>query len=359
MRQPRALIKVNGEILQAWKCWDVHSTGLYTADTFRLELALSGQPADRGWLWWANQQVLQVEILAGFPADPTNYDSTNLTSMVLGNTDLIETDPVTGIITLSGRDLTAPMIDTKTDNKYQNQTSSQIVTQIAEAQGLTPNVTATTTKVGVYYNIDHVVPTTERSIWDLLTYLAQREGFQIGVRGKTLNFGPRSPDTSPFLITWDDSAPIATAEAKTLRFSHNLTLARDVVVKVRSWNMWYGQAYTKTATLKHTRGSAGEPQVYSYVIPGLSPDQAQQKAQNLAASISQHELRMAMDLPGDVTPTTADSIQLRGTPYDQIFYPDSIARSMEMPEEGGETESSGFRMTIEAKNTLPASMVLL
>lgn len=362
MRQPRGLVKVNGEVLQAWKSWEVHNTGIYTADTFRVELSLSGQPINRAWSWWASQQQLQIEVFAGFPADPDNYDSSTLTSLILGNVDLVDTDPVNRAIVLSGRDLTAQLIDIKSDQKYPNLTASKIAEAIAEQFKLTPNVTQTTKKVGVYYSIDQVVLTSERSIWDLLTYLAQREGFQVGITGNNLNFGPPSTGASPYQIKWTEPDPFPEATVSRINFSHNLTLARDVVVKVRSWNMSTKQAYTKTATVKHKSGSPGTPQIYSYVIPGLTPDQALQKAQNLARSISLHELRMTADLPGDITPMATDALKVEGTGtvYDTLYYPESITRTMVMPSGGGEDQDEGgFRMNIAAKNTLPNSTVLV
>jgi phage protein D len=359
MRQPRGLVKVNGEVLQGWTSWEVKNTGIYTADTFRVELSLTAQPLNRPWSWWEQQQQLQIEIFAGFPADPVNFSSDDLTSFILGNADISDTDPFRRRMTLTGRDLTAAMIDAKSDQKYPNLTSSQIVTRLASQYGLTPNVTATKTKVGVYYDIDHVVVTAERSIWDLLSYLAQREGFQVGVTGNTLNFGPRPTDTQPYVIQWQEPQPIPSANVTDIRFSRNLTLARDVVVKVRSWNMAQKAAYTKTATIKHAAGSPGQPQVYSYVIPGLTPDQCQQKAQSLAHSISQHEAKFSADLPGDIEPLTSDTLEVQGTGtvYDQIYYPSTITRSMRMPTAPG--DEGGFRMSIDAKNVLPSSVELI
>lgn len=361
MRQPRGLVKVNGQIAQGWVEWEVTNNTLYHADKFSVALSLRKQSQDMGWSWWAAQTQLTFEIFAGFPADVTNYDSNDLTSLILGNADSIEIDPLFGIIRVEGRDKTALLIDTKTAQKWINQTSSQIATQLAQAQGLTPKVTATKTKAGNYYAQDHVLPTHERSQWDLLTYLAQKEGFQVYVTGNTLVFGPAPPDAAPYIIQWQEPNPVLPASnAVRLNFSHNLTLSRDIVVRVRSWNMWQKASYTKTATVKHkSRNSGDTPQVYSFIKPGLTPEQAQQLANQTALSLAQHELHMHVELPGDITPTMQSVLQLRGTPYDQTFYPETIVRSMRLGGEGEDDDTGGFRMSIESKNVRPMTEVLV
>lgn len=350
MRSPRGLVKVNGIVAAAVRSWEVESNSLYHADTFRVELSLWGQPPQTNWSWWAQQQTLQVQIFLGFPLNPAQFDASQLTSLVLGNVDLIETDPIEGVIVLQGRDLTSLLIDLKTDQKWQNLTSSQIATKLAANAGLTPQVTSTTTRAGNYYDIDHVLPQTERSAWDILTYLAEKESFQVYVSGQVLYFGPPPPATTPYEITWQNPNPLPASNATRLRFSHNLTLASDVIVKVRSWNMRQKQAYTKTATSHHKRG-AGTPQIYTYTIPGLTPAQCAQRAQQLANSISAHEIRMHADQPGDVVPTIKSQIQVRGTPYDQLFYPETIRRTYDFEE--------GIRMIVEAKNSSPESTVII
>lgn len=352
MRQPRGLIRVNGNLITGWTEFEVVNNSLYQADTFEATLPLRNAAQGLDWNWWASQQVLTFEIYAGVPEDPAHYDANDLTQLIVGNADVIDTDPVHGTVHVSGRDHTALLIDTKSDQKYQNLTASQIATQLAEAAGLTPAVTATTTKAGVYYSIDHVLATTERSQWDVLTYLAQREGFTVGVSGTTLTFGPLAPDQTVYPINWIEPDPtLPQANVPRLSFSHNLTLARDVVVKVRSWNAAQKQAFTKTATVKHRAGSPGQPQIYSITRAGLTPDQAQQLAQTMAKNISLHEIRMRLEnMPGDGLLMTAQALELTGTPYDQTYYPERITRRF---------NSRGYFMDTEAKNVRPESEILI
>ena len=65
-----------------------------------------------------------VEIFAGFPKNPLQYDESNLQSRIYGRVDSVEFDPVSAQLTLSGRDLTALFIDEQVTLLFQNMTAS-------------------------------------------------------------------------------------------------------------------------------------------------------------------------------------------------------------------------------------------
>lgn len=217
-RQPRAIVKVFSTaadgppqppvIVPAWVEWSIENNTFYQADTFRVTFAASLLPAETNANWLSQQREAFVEIFAGFPADPTNFSETDLTSLIYGRVDDIDYDPVATTIDLVGRDLTAAFIDAKTSIQYQNLTSSQIATQLALAHGLTPVVTATTTAAGTFYAYDHVRMVDQRSEWDLLSYLAAQEGFNVYVKGQELHFEPRPTDTVTVTATPVDKAAL-------------------------------------------------------------------------------------------------------------------------------------------------------
>jgi len=358
-RQPRGVVKINGVRTQ-WVSWELDNNAFYQADTFRVKLALSAQPDPT---IFASASELDVEIFAGFPADPANYTEAELKSLIYGLVDDVTYDPVQAVVELSGRDFTSVLVDTKTTDKWPNLTASQIAEQIAKAHDLTPVVTATTAKVGTYYEIDHARLSTQRSEWDVLTYLANEEGYMVYVRGRELHFEPRpSPDAEPYVLTWQ--APTterghAIFDGKSVMFSRNLTLAKDVTVYVRSWNAKNNQGFTQKAKSARTKNTVlkkaaqpiGEPQVYTFNIPGLTPEQALQRAQSLLREITAHEVKMTAHLPADNVLDITKMIQVvgTGTAFDQMYYPDSIIRQMSL--------SDGYQMTIHGKNHSPESVV--
>lgn len=352
-RQPKGAVKLNGTVMPGWVSLEVDNNVFRAADTFRAEFAISLLPSDRNAVWLATQKDMSIEIFAT-PDCPGTYTPASSDSLILGQVDHLEYDPTTRRLSLSGRDYTAKLIDTKTSEQFSEQTSSQIATTLAGRHGLTPVVTATTTKVGVYYNSDHVEVSQERSEWDLLCYLAGKEGFVVYVKGNELHFEPPQPESgNNYVITW---AEPTSAEAYfsgsviDLAFSRDLTIAKGIVVTVRSWNAQQGKAFTaswpKSASTASTKPgqAAATTTAYNFTVAGLTMDQALAYAQKQYAIIVAHAVKLTATLPADAILDCTKTLQVRGTgtTFDQVYYPDSVKRSMSVDE--------GFRMEVSAKN---------
>jgi phage protein D len=339
--------------------WTSDANSFYQANTFRAEIPMTGLPARFGPDWFASQSDIEVNLFAGFPPDPTGFTAADLTSIFVGLVDDPVFDWEKRLITISGRDYTGKLIDTKTSEKYPNNTASQIANILATKYGLTPVVTATTTKVGRYYEIDNVRSQNERTEWDLLTWLAREERFNVYVQGKELHFGPPAQTGTPYQITYVPPSPDGPAQANVARFttSRNLTVAKDVKVTVRSWNAKNKKAFERTVTGTKVRNkvtsgqgkSSSPPQQYTYSIPGLTPDQAQQRAQQILSELSRHEMKLSFAGPADNNLGAGDTIQLSGTgtAFDQTYYPDSIVRTL--------AAEGGYSWEVSAKNHSPDS----
>lgn len=338
----------NGSAVQ-WEALSVTNNTFYSPDKFEVTVPASSLPTGLQRADLSNIASLQVEIRI-------SLDGSSGTSMIIGVVDEITDNFFDGLISLTGRDRTADFIDNKTTEKFQNQTSSQIVTTLAGRHGLSADVTATTTKAGKYYEIDHDKLTDESTEWDLITYLGQKEGFSAWVTGTTVHFHPVGQTVGdPVVVTYIAATPsnIASGAFTKLEAKRALTLASDVLVNVYSWNHKQKNAFKVTAKATKTKGvkSSGKPQVYTFRVPGLTKDQAIQYAQNKAEEISRHERVIDIGLPGDVTTTARNQIKLQGTQtdYDQLYWISEIGRRLSM--------SEGFDMTISAKNHSPQSTV--
>ena len=182
VRQPRLLVSINGTPVTGFLKAEVTNASHFTADTFHAVAASNGLPAQYGPAYWALSANDQIAISVGMADASGNVASK--TQLILGQIDDVEYDPVNRTITFTGRDLSAPLIDSKTAEKFQNQKSYQIAQTLAARHGLTANVQKTTTLAGTYYDIDHVVLTQEQTEWDLLVYLAKQEGFDVWVSGQ-------------------------------------------------------------------------------------------------------------------------------------------------------------------------------
>lgn len=354
VRHPRAAVRLNGAIVTGWESWQVDNNAYRAADTFSVTFAVGALPTGYKLDWFGAQDAIECEILANVdPADPENYQPVLADRLILGPVDDVDYSPMSGTITISGRDYTSWFIDTKTNEGYLNKTASQIATILAARKGLTPVVTATKTLAGVYYNKNHISLTQERSEWDILCELAQFEDFDVFVTGKELHFQPKPDDTGErYVIEWtpptdDLASPIA--NVTDLDLSRSLTIAKGVVVTVTSWNAKQKKKFTAVwpranRATKPGQSGAASPIQYTKNKPGLTQDQCQQLAQKLYRQITQHMMKLSADLPGDGLLTCNNIVQVRGTgsAWDQDYYPDSVKRSMSVDE--------GYRMTVNAKN---------
>jgi hypothetical protein len=348
VRQPRALAKINGTIVDGLISLEIEETSFSHPSTFRAEFAVSALPEANNVAWWMKTaDEIGVELFIGFPPDPSDYDASDLTSVFYGVADDIDVEWDTQTLHVSGRDLSSKLADVKTAEKYINKTASAVATILAGMYGLTPVVTATTTLIGKYYQLDHVDLHDDQTQWDLLTWLAREERFVCFVQNKSLYFQPKpSPSQTPYLLQW--TPPLGdegfnSANVIRLTTTRELALAKGIKVAVTSWNAKHNQGYTKTAQ----QGGGSSPQTYSWVIAGLDPGDCQDRANQLLTELSQHERKISFEGPADNILRLANVIQLSGTgtALDQVYYPTGIKRSFDA--------SSGYRWEIEARTIPP------
>lgn len=353
VRTPRPVVLINGVLLpvQAVISVEVTNASHFTADSYRVELAVSGLPAAFGPSYWADSQDDRISIAVSLGAETPS-------PLIVGQVDDVDWDLTGTIITLTGRDLAAAFIDNKTAEKFQNRTASQIAQALALRRGLDSSVQATTTLAGTYYEIDHALTTHEETEWDLLVYLAEREGFDVWVSGTTLYFQPSPATSAPPYVLLASRNPDGTfvSNAAQIRVSRSQTIARDVIVTVRSWNQKQQRAFTVTAKRSQAKKSqrrGGTSQTYSFIRPNLTRDQAQQFAEAKAEEITRHERVLTASLPADNVLTTRATVRLvgTGTDWDQLYYPDSVTRRLSM--------SDGYRMNLRAKNHSVQDSVLV
>lgn len=267
-------------------------------------------------------------------------------SLIQGSADSIHVDAINNTLEIEGRDLTARLLDARTQETFANQTASEIAASLASRHSLGSVVTPTKTLAGRYYGSEHdritlgqfSRATTE---WDLLTFLAAREGFEVFVAGQTLVFQPRTALAPPIILT--------PADCKSLSLQRALTLARDFQVTVKSWNTHHQAAFTQTARSSVRGMRSGPPQRIVVVRPNLSPNEALQLAQRILADLSSHERLVHADLPGELTLTPRSQVTLAGTAtdFDQTYYIAELDRHFSV--------QHGFTQRVLLKNINPAS----
>ncbi|MDE3023356.1 MAG: hypothetical protein KGI54_16155 [Pseudomonadota bacterium] len=352
VQTPRLRVKANG-IAVPFPI-EANATLPNTNEAGSWAAGISFSDADQmNMAWWASQSTLRIEI-------DIALDANNFQTMIVGNADEIEIAPDHNYVTLTGRDLTALLIDKKTATTYQNQTSSEVATLLANAVGLTPVVTKTTTPIGQFYANDHTrmsMGDLAHSItdWDLLVYLAQQEDFDVFVAGTSLYFQPKAvAQGAPFQVWWSRVNGVATSNVQNLQMKRSATIAHDVSVTVQSWNSYQGKLVQAKASSKANGSSSpGPAQNYVFYRPNMTPSQAADYANQRLADISRHERVISFDIPGEMTLTPRSVLQLSktGTPFDQLYYPDTITRSIHF--------KRGYCESVTARNHTVSQQVSL
>lgn len=354
---PRVRVLANGEALPTPLSASITSNSYYHASEFALTFAASA----RAGAWWdvSPPWVLDVQV---------STDGASYSTLLSGEADTIAYDAATHMLSVAGRDFVAALIETKTQESFQNQTASEIAKTIAARHNLSADVAATTALAGTFYQQDHVRLTLGQfaratTEWDILTYLAQNEGFDVWVEGRTLYFQPQpapgSPDFTVAVTTTPDGATLANVEQ--LRCLRALTLAKDIQVEVHSWDSRHQRGFTKTARAIGAKTAAIQKasnqvgtvtQRYVFVRPNLTEDQALQLAQRMLEQLGRQERNVEIEMPGEMTlsPRSQVAVTGTGTSFDQLYWVDSIRREITV---------KGFRQSLRLKNHSPLSQVVL
>jgi len=341
LRQPRLLVTANGAAVADAVSARVTSNNHYAADRFALAVALGNS----GGAAWASTDALEVEISVALGA------AGGFVPLVRGEVDQLEVDPVRGLAFLRGRDLTARLIEARTQESFANRTASEIAVLLAGRRGLGADVQATTTPVGRYWQLQRDRITLDQfsrasTEWDLLVTLAALEGFDVWVAGGTLHFRPAREAAGPGFVLRAVAGAGGAANVTALRLERSLTLARDIEVVVKSWNARQQNAFVRTARAARRResGRVGEVQRYVYVVPNLTPEEALQLAQRRLVELTRHERAIVAEMPGELamTPRMAVRVQSGLSGFDQEYWIDEVERTLHV--------ARGFTQVVRARN---------
>jgi phage protein D len=301
-------VTVNGELVGGVLEAEVSSNSHLAADRFRLRLALDATGAS---LWTSGD--LQVGVQFGLDGA--------WAPMILGPVDFVEIDPISGEVAVDGRDLTALLIEARTQETFQNQTASEIATLLAARHGLTANVTETSTPVGRDFQSQYDRTTLDQhgrstTEWDLLTRLAEQEAFDVWVSQRTLNFVPAAPGAVVSLTLGDCTA---------MRLERTLSLQNNLAVVVKSWDCRGGTSISQTATLGANGGAAAN---YVIVRPNVAANVAQAMAQRVLGQMAQHALCIDLEMPGELSlqPRMSLAISDTETSFDGLYVISDVER---------------------------------
>lgn len=340
---------IGGEILAGAFQAEITSSNRFGADRFSVGATI-GPDSYEDQAFWATQNDLYVDVQFSVDQGQT------FISLIEGFTDQLFLDPIGGTVRLRGRDLSAGLIEARTQEAFANRTASEIATMFAQRHALTAAVAATSTPVGRYYGGSYAAGTLDQftrstTEWDLLAFLARCEGYDLRVRGTTLYFQPMA-DTNAAVVR------IRPDDVSRMILGRALSLAGQVEVTVKSWNSQLQQSIVEcvrgsidSVDAAAQGGHSSAPPKFVIVRPNLTSDVALRLAQQQIEELCQHERTVELVMPGELTLMPGDPILLEGTgtQFDQAYYVDTIERVMQ--------PRTGFSQFVSLRHTSPRSYV--
>lgn len=339
IRRPRCRLVVSGSEISGCRSVELSSSNFGQAGSFFVQVAMSTPQMASDVTWFA-ADTLDVSIQMGLLPQGASEGSLAWQEMMSGRVDRVKLDPVTGTITLDGRDYAARLLDLPVTQGFLNCTSSEVAQQLASSCGLSAIVDQTTSMVGQYYQIEHARLTLSRfsrfsTAWDLLCSLAQLEGFDLWVQGTTLYFqATASVDTITHQISFvaaNQAGGSPSLNVSSLTFERSLAVKGGLPVAVSSWNSRQRRRISARAG-DGEESSSGQINV---VRPNLLPDTAQSLANGIFGQIAGHQQTFTATMPGELGMASRDRVRLTGVGagWDGDYCIDSLDREMTL--EGG------------------------
>ena len=331
-RPPRGRRRGGGAPTTAIVSLELEQNACRRAGTFRATLALDANDA-------AITFLLASDAAASGPP-PISIDIGWLQAgavavwqtMFVGRVDLLTLDVPRGVLALEGRDGVGRLIDTAVSQSFQNQTSAEIVTQLAAAAGLETNVVSTGSFSGQFYQIDHARSALQAftrfaNAWDVICELAAAENYSCSVTGQTLNFVPAA-STAGQQIVFDLATLVPGGGGAfgltELRLDRRFSLEAGVQVTVRSWN-----SRQKTTVERSVGTGVADNATMVFVTPNATDQTALAKAGALLRDITRHRRVVSGDMAGELSLAPNDTITITNSPgsvWDGAYAVDLVTR---------------------------------
>jgi phage protein D len=350
LRRPRAIVKINDTQVEFVDI-EIRSGAPYTADTYFLEIPLNEKTGTLNLAYFASTEKFLVKIYVGFPNDVDSFTTSDLTLMIQGDSNDVEINPSEGLVSISGRDLSSRLIDKKVTKSFSNITASELAEQFANENGLKSDITKTTQVLGTFLQTAQTYTANNTTQWDMLTEAAMKENFIVFVKGETLVFKPNpvnDDNLKPYILNYapkdiNNTFPVFDKGTKINFFKNNIVSGNvRVTVKV-PYSTYTGKAFHVKQNAKSKDSKEQFIRQYVYSHPGLTNEQAVQKAKQLLNNLVVHGVRFSAELVGDIILSKDMLIKITGTEtdFDQVYYIESIVRKITI---------NDFSMFISAKN---------
>ncbi|MGH6821944.1 MAG: phage late control D family protein [Methylocella sp.] len=281
-------------------------TGRRRGDTFSATIPIDASlPAS----FWASQDGLDAAAILSAGGETK--------SLVSGAVDEISIDWINFSVSVSGRDKSADLTQTRRNKKYANKTAADIVKDIAQAHGLDAMVPSGGNDVSKKFDIDTTHLILNRTDFETISQLAEREGVRWFVDGNTLYFGAAASGGVYEVHYRPPQGGYMASNAMSLTTSRNVLAAKTIEATVKSWHHKDKKLYEHTAKATGKGGSLA----YEFHHPGMNQQQIEKIAKSAVNEAIHHEMTIEVEMPGDlaIDPTMKLQLAGTGTEFDQAY----------------------------------------
>lgn len=351
LRRPRGRVLIDGEEITTLQSLDVTRNNYFNADTFSASFALWGSPK-HSLEWWAAKTKIAVEVEMGMAAPD---GTVTWLPMLKGFADETRFTLDSGVVEIHGRDKIGLFIDNKVNKTFKNKTASEIVQELAKGRGVKVDVTPTSAKSGTFYKKDHTSTHQDEyknsTEWDLIVHLARTEGYDAWMKGDTLFFKPLADSDDPYIVKWSPPwvgqglSRQAESNVERLTITHNLALAKDIRVIVKSYHSGLGKGFkAEVGKKKKKTGDTGDVQEHTYTFPNLTEAECKIRAAAILRNLTTHEYLVDFTAPASLAVDPRRGFKIEGVTgvLDQPYFVDEVALRM--------SHGEGFTMQVRGKN---------
>lgn len=270
-------------------------------------------------------------------------------TLLSGSVDEITFDWINLSASVSGRDKSSELTQTRRSQKYSNMTAADIVKDIAKEHGLEAQIDGESgaKDVSKKYDNDTTHLVLNRTDFETISQLAEQEGVSWYVEGNTLHFGAANKDVRTYTVNYSPPTKgYIRSNAAGLTTARNFVAGRTVKATVKSWHHKDKALYSHTAKSPGTGGTLE----YEMNLPGMTLEQVEKRAETAVDEAILHELAISVEMPGDLAIDPSMKLQLTGTGtiFDQSYVIQEITWEFESGESGffsmhitGESPSEG------------------
>jgi hypothetical protein len=261
--------------------------------------------------------------------------------LMVGEIDSVDFDFIGTTIHISGRDKSAKIHNKKSAEKWQNKTGSDITQELVGRAGLSGGGGGGGSKgmAGKKLEKDFVKLTDGIGFSTVIHLLSQFDGVGWHV-DKEGNFQYGTGGGGSYSLNYKHP-PHMVSDTMGLRVHLNVQAMKGANVTVKSWHPKEKKLYTGKSKAGGG-GGGGEPNEYTYHIPTLNQEQADQHAKSRAKEHARHAITITANVAGDPSIDAGGSVSLSGTPFDGSYKIDTVHHQVGM---------SGHTMTITAKSS--------